>query len=58
MDWITGGITWIASIIGVSGLGWLFRNWISTRLTNAVRHEYDTKLETIKSDLKQKEALY
>jgi hypothetical protein len=58
MDWITGSVTWIASIVGISGLGWLFRSWISTRLTNAVRHEYDTKLEAIKSDLKKQEASF
>jgi len=58
MDWITGGISSIASIVGISGLGWFFRNWISTRLTSAVRHEYNTKLESLKSDLRTKETYF
>ena len=51
MDWTTGIITWLASVTGVSALGWLLRNWISTRLTHGIKHEYDKKIETIKSEL-------
>lgn len=58
MDWLTGGVTWIASVIGISGLVWLLRNWISARLTNAVKHEYDAKLESIKSDLKKRGTIF
>jgi hypothetical protein len=34
---------------------WLSRNLIITRLTNSVRHEYDKKIEDIRSDLRKKE---
>ncbi|ELC9520014.1 hypothetical protein RJY08_001462 [Vibrio alginolyticus] len=42
-----------ASVIGV--VGFLLRNVIKTRLTNAVKHEYDGKLELIKADIQRKE---
>lgn len=48
---------WIAAISTTSLLAavlWLSRNLIITRLTNSVRHEYDTKLENLKADLKAK----
>ena len=56
MDWLTGGITWLASVTGVAVIGWLLRSWIATRLTHSVRHEYDKKIEAIRSELRQKEA--
>jgi nitrogen fixation/metabolism regulation signal transduction histidine kinase len=31
---------------------WLLQNWISERLKNAIQHEYDTKLESHKAQLK------
>ena len=31
---------------------WIFRSWISERLKNAIKHEYEQKLETYKSELK------
>lgn len=51
MDWMTGTITWFASVTGVAAIGWLLRNWISTRLTQAVKHEYDTKIAKLNSEL-------
>jgi hypothetical protein len=48
---------WIAAISTTSLFAaalWLSRNLIITRLTNAVRHEYDAKLENLKADLKTK----
>jgi len=46
----------IASVsvsVFLSGLlVWLFRTWISERLKNAIKHEYDQKLETHKAQLK------
>jgi hypothetical protein len=33
-------------------LVWLLQNWISERLKNAIKHEYDAKLETHKAQLK------
>jgi hypothetical protein len=48
---------WIAAISTTSLFAvvlWLSRNLISTRLTNAVRHEYNAKLENLKAELKAK----
>ena len=48
---------WIAAISTTSLFAaalWLSRNLIITRLTNSVRHEYDTKLENLKADLNAK----
>ncbi|MBF7144138.1 MULTISPECIES: hypothetical protein [Pseudomonas] len=33
-------------------LAFLFKTWITERLTSSIRHEYDSKLEQLKSDLK------
>ncbi len=51
MDILTGIIAWLASVSSVAAIGWMLRNWIATRLTYAIKHEYDTKLETLKNDL-------
>jgi len=51
MDWVTGAVTWLASVLGVTSLGWLLRGWIGARLTNAIKHEYDRKIESLKDDL-------
>jgi len=40
------------STLCVSALGWLTRSWISERLKNSIKHEYDQKLETHKAELK------
>lgn len=32
---------------------WLARNLIQERLRGAVKHEYDTKIETLRSDLRR-----
>lgn len=50
-------VTTILSSAAVSAaltslLVWLFKSWISERLKNAIRHEYDQKLETHKTELK------
>lgn len=39
------------SVILVGALGWLLRNWISTRLTSAIKFEYDQKLEAFNTEL-------
>src|SRR5689334_22833592 len=53
-------ITFISSIGGstllTAGLIFLARNWISERIKNAIKHEYDEKLETHKAQLKLIEA--
>jgi hypothetical protein len=45
-------ITVLGSSALVSALAFLFKNLITTRLTNAVKHEYDQKLEEAKASLK------
>ncbi|PML51784.1 hypothetical protein BCT75_08960 [Vibrio lentus] len=53
-------VDWIPAISTTTFLAaglWLARNLIMTRLTNAVRHEYDNKLETLKSEFSQKQEL-
>lgn len=50
---------WIPAITTTSAFGgllWLGRSLIITRLKNSVRHEFDGKLEVIRSELKSKEA--
>ncbi|KWT98703.1 hypothetical protein APQ14_19695 [Vibrio toranzoniae] len=49
MDFI---ITVLGSSVAVSALAFLSKNLIITRLTNAVKHEYDQKLEEVKASLK------
>lgn len=47
---------WLASSAGtallLSIIGWLARNWITTRLSNAVGHEYNTKLAKYTEELR------
>jgi hypothetical protein len=47
MEWIPA----ISTTFIFAAALWLSRNLIATRLTNSVRHEYDTKLERLKADL-------
>jgi hypothetical protein len=49
---------WIPAISTTSLLAlamWLFRSLISTRLTKSVENEFNTKIENLRSDLRQKE---
>lgn len=39
----------VASLFG--GLGWVFRNWIFTKITGSVEHDFSKKLEEFKVDL-------
>ncbi len=51
-------MSWIPALSTTTLLAlalWLSRNLISTRLTNSVRHEYDTKIESLKTELRQNE---
>ncbi|WP_201353136.1 hypothetical protein [Hydrogenimonas urashimensis] len=47
---------WLLSTIGtgaiLSGVGWILRDWITSRLKKAIEHDYNKKLEKYKSDLK------
>lgn len=36
----------------LGAVGWLLRSWLSERMKNAIRSEYDQKLETHKAQLK------
>lgn len=40
------------STLLAGALIWLLRNWISERLRNSIRHEYDQKIERYKAQLK------
>jgi hypothetical protein len=51
MDWIPALST--TSLLALAL--WLFRNLISTILTNSVKHEYDIKIEQLKNELRQNE---
>jgi hypothetical protein len=51
MDWIPA----ISTTALLSLALWFGRNLITTRLTNSVRHEFDTKLANLKADLRSKE---
>lgn len=55
MDWISYGFTTLSSAVLVAALAWIFRKWISVRLTAAVKHEFDIKLEEAKSEFRIKE---
>lgn len=48
MDTLTLPISVISSVIIV----FLLRNWISTRIKDSIRHEYDCKLELIRAEIK------
>ena len=53
-------INWIPSITTTSSLVivlWLFRNLIKTRLTKSVEHEFNIKLESVRSEFSKKEEL-
>lgn len=52
---------WIPALSTTSLLAialWLLRSIISTRLTNSVRHEYDEKIEKLRSKLKESEEAF
>ena len=55
MDWINYGLTTLSSTALIAALAWLFRQWISVRLTAAVKHEFNVKLEEAKSEFRMKE---
>lgn len=54
MDWIPA----ISTTTLLAIVAWLARNIIATRLTNSVRHEYDEKIESLKTNLKKSEELF
>lgn len=51
MEWIPA----ISTTTLLAGILWLTRKLITTRITNAVRHEYDEKLANLKADLTNKQ---
>ena len=50
LDTIVAAIMSSTVVTGI--LIWLTKSWISERLRNSIRHEYDQKLESYKSQLK------
>lgn len=46
------------TVLAVGGVLWLFRNWLVTRLTNSISHEYSKKIEILKSELRQSENVF
>lgn len=50
MNWIPA----LSTTAGFALILWLLRSWISVRLTNAVRYEYDKELEKLKAELSSK----
>jgi hypothetical protein len=40
------------STVLIGALAWLTRSWISEKLKNSIKHEYDEKLETHKAQMK------
>lgn len=55
MDFISIVIT---SVISSGILVWICKEWLSTRLRTSIQHEYDIKLETLKSDLSRQAAFH
>lgn len=53
MDFIS---TIFTSVISSGAVVWILKEWISTRLRTSIQHEYDIKLETLKSDLSRQTA--
>lgn len=52
---------WLPSISTTAILAlalWLARNLIATRLTKSVQHEFDTKLESLRTELRKNEELF
>ncbi|MDP2850306.1 MAG: hypothetical protein Q8O20_04465 [Sulfuricurvum sp.] len=45
----------VVSSIMISCVLWLMKNWLLTRISLGIKHEYDEKLEELRSDLKAKE---
>ena len=45
----------LSSSTALAGILWLSKNWFVTRLTKSVQHDYDKKIESLRSDLKIKE---
>lgn len=45
-------IALLVSVFGTGFINWIFRTWISERIKNAIKSEYDQKLETHKALLR------
>lgn len=56
MDQISDWLPALTTTTLFGGALWLARSLISTRLTNSVKSEFDSKLEILRSELKSKEA--
>lgn len=49
--------TIVTSVLSSGAVVWVLKEWLSTRLRTSIQHEYDIKLETLKSDLSRQAAL-
>lgn len=56
MDQLTNWLPALTTTTLFGGALWLARSLISTRLTNSVKNEFDSKLEILRAELKSKEA--
>jgi hypothetical protein len=56
MDWIPALTTTGVAGLLLTAAGWLARNVISERLKNAVRFEFDAKLEQVRAEIRSSEA--
>ena len=55
MTWLPYFTTSALTAALIAGVLWLLRNWILTRLTASVQHDYDKKLEALRTELKKSE---
>jgi hypothetical protein len=56
VDQLTDWLPALTTTTLFGGAIWLARSLISTRLTNSVKNEFDSKIEVLRSELKSKEA--
>ena len=58
-DWFLSTLSTSAvTTLLVAGLAWLLRNLITNRLKASVQHEFDEKLETLRTDLRKSEEAF
>jgi len=58
MEWIAAVVTYFGATALIGAVLWLFKNLIITRLTNSVRHEFNEKLEKLRSELRKQETAF
>lgn len=43
----------LTTTVLASGVAWIFRKWISTKITKSIEHEFNVKLEHLRADLRE-----